>query len=500
MREITHKKTNEVSYIPNLRLSFAMLLIALVAASALMLSGCEPSKEAISEAKTLIKDAQAHTKNSEYAAAMKKYEKAVALDATNKDAYLGIAEIYIVKNRNAEAQKVLEEGLSKASKKAQICEKLGELAIAEGEKDDAIKYFEKALSENSDMYKSAYLLGLTYVDKGKFEKARDILDVSKDGGEWYARSRLLSAVTYWEKTNAARELLSEITDDKGFDDSVMTLIETYGEDIDRLDALEKDAENVYRDVILAHGALNAGYSSVVVDKLAGYVDDEGEYWDLLFYLGRAYAMEGETKKAQEYLEDAVNLNPADPFGPWYLARVYAKLGMENETQKMYERAISLALSDDKISLRKEYVEVLLERKQYVTFEEQNAILMQEDAKNSMVYHLHIIGSILDRKRYDDAQVSLDKISYAELSGDKKAEYAWLQSRILFAQGERDEALDWAKNAVELSDLVPDYHLLVGQLYYETGDEEKAKASLERAIDLDLIGNVSAEAMKVLDRI
>lgn len=479
-----------------------LILVLLVAVGILgwvYLAGRKPSDADIEKASGIVLEARKYAKKLEFANAVNKYDQALSFDDGNSEIYLGIADIYILKHRFTDAEEVLLSGLKGARDTSLINEYLGELSMRQGKYDASTAYFKKALSANSAQYRSSYLLGLSYVHLGKFDNARDVLAISEDGKEWYVRGALLSAVTYWDDTEKAKSLLREVLDDE-VDPTLLSLVEVYVEDLERVETLEDDAPAVYRDVVLAHGALEAGYSSVVVDKLASYVDDEKNYWDLYLYLGRAAEMELAHEKAQEYLEQAVLLNPSDPYGAWFLARVCVELDKESEMRTMYERAVALSTIEERASIRKEYAINLLSSKQYEEFDQQLTALKSEDPDQSAAYDLLYVDSLVERDLVDDARMALDAMSQSELSEDEQAEYSWLKSRTLFLQGEREQAIEWALESVTEVTTDPRFYLLLGTLYFEDGDEDKSKYALERAIDLDLFGEVSAEAMKVLDRI
>lgn len=477
----------------------SFLIIPLFLISALLLSGCMPSETDVTQAEERVDEACEYVEQKEYAKAMKKFEDARKLDEGNQDVYTGVADIYVLKNRTDDAEEILLSGLSHARKTGTINEYLGELALNTDDLENAVKYLKKSVSEDEENYQSRYLLGLTYVLQGSDELALETLDISEAGGEWYVRGALLSAILYWEDTQPAKELLDAAIDTVDVDPSVISLLETYSECIDRVDGLADDDPDVYRDAILAYGALNGGYSDVVIDSLTPYVEDEGEYWELNLYLGRAYEMELEYDSAQTYLEKAVELNPADPYGPWYLARVYEYEGMETEMTSMYNRAISLSEPDVRITIRREYIEKLASAGQYEDLDEHIDALETEDPEHANEYEFIRIETLIERELLDDAATILDGIAQSDVSDELQTEYAWLKGQILFAQGERDEALEWAGDAVTGNELDARYQLLLGQINFELGNEEDAQTALERAIDLDLEGDVSAEAVKVLDR-
>ncbi len=476
-----------------------VLLLFVVLGSALVLSGCQPSDELRQEARELVKEAQGYQENSEYARAIKTYEEARKIDNANPEIYEGISSIYLLKNRTEDAKTVLLQGIDHATHTPELYRMLGEISLEQEDLDAAENYLKNALSKDKKHYQSSYLLGLTYVKQGNYELARESLDISEEGDEWYIKGALLSAITLWEDSDTASKILSQALDNENVEEDLIRQLEIYHEDLKAVSSLDENASEVYRSVILSHGALSAGYSSIVIDKLSPFVDEEKEYSDLYLYLGRAYSMETETEKAIEYLEKAVQLNPANASALWFLAREYRQGGNEEDMQSMYERAIILTDATERAVIRKEYAEVLLSAGLFDEFDEQVNALTEEYPNNAVEYALLAIRSNIDRELYDEAFEGLDAIDETTLSENSAAEYSFFKGEVLFLRGEREEALEWALDAVEKGKNIPEYHLLVGKIHFEQGDEDKATISLERAIDLDLQGNVSAEAVKLLDR-
>ena len=115
-----------------------------------------------------------------------------------------------------------------------------------------------------------------------------------------------------------------------------------------------------------------------------------------------------------------------------------------------------------------------------------------------------VSSLISRELYTEASEILEKWSRLEpvplSTGPLGAEYLWALAEVEYSTGSMDEALSLIDRVIEKDPIEPKYHLLRGQLLFELGRSEDARKALDRAIDLDLEGDVSAEAMKVLDRI
>ncbi|MDD3661744.1 MAG: tetratricopeptide repeat protein [Candidatus Dojkabacteria bacterium] len=462
-----------------------------------------PSEADVVAAQELISFGREKEDDLRFAEAVTAYTQAQKRDPGNADSYTGIAAIYILKGRPNDARNVLLSGIEQARQASPVYLALGELYLEEGEVDQALVYFKKAVSSDRSNHEAQYRLAEGYVEAGAFDDARDELDIPEDAGEWHVRAILLDAILE-EEIDGAASILDSLDDELLGEDENTEIADTvsmYRNLLDRVLELEEDERSdIYVDTIRSFGALTAGFEDVVIDRLEPYAEDAQEYWDLHLYLGTAYMQNGDTENAASHLTLAVSLNPGDYSGPWLLARVYGEMGEDNKMIEQYERAVALAPEEDRVTVRREYVDVLMENGQYAKADEQLLLLVSSDEDRAAVYSLLRVEGLLEKEKYEDAQALIDEIDDSGLSTMLTARYAWSRAVILFRTGDRQEAMEWVESALSADPTQASYHLIKGQIAFESGDMVVAQESLERAIDLDLDGEVSAEAVKILDRI
>jgi len=468
---------------------------------AVFLSGCAPDKEMLARAEGLVEDAEDLVGEYRFADAMEKYDEARTVDSGNVDIYTGIAEIYLLKNRQNDALDVLSKGVEDSRNSSEAYELLGKIFLEDGDSDGALDNLKKSVSRDKDNYSARYMLALAYVNNMDFERAREYLDVPEDSGEYYVRSQLLRAVLLGGNFDDAKEVLDDLSGSDIDDEELSKSVDDYLDMISEVNKLdEEDSSDKYIDVILAGGALSAGYEDITIDLLQKYAEVGEEYWEVYLYLGHAYYLNKEYDNAQKELSIAGTLNPVDYLGSWLLGRVYFESSEENNMVESYLRSIALAPGNEKAAIRLEFAGLLLDAGNYVEAEEQYLALQAEDEGNKNEYEILLAEISYNRDLVDDAGAILDGVDKASLTDDLLARFHWVNASLYFESGDRESAKKWIEESIVLDDKNPSYYLLLGQILFEDEEFDVSREALERAIDLDLGGDISTSAVKLLDRI
>lgn len=104
------------------------------------------------------------------ALAQEDFEKAILLDASNVDGYLGLADIYVQRGDYERAVEMLEDALGKTNNNQAIADKLDELTQLQGPEitDDGIVAFDNLLGKMRDKdYRSLFISGQMDVSMGE---------------------------------------------------------------------------------------------------------------------------------------------------------------------------------------------------------------------------------------------------------------------------------------------------------------------------------------------
>jgi tetratricopeptide (TPR) repeat protein len=367
---------------------------------------------------------------------------------------------------------------------------------------DAAKDLERALGINQDNESARLNLAKAYVEKKDFAKAREFLNLDKfTHPDIQAQAALLKAVILREQVENDQNIINTVKVDDIQDVETLNQVNSYKDTLESLNKIPEDElSDKYRDVILAKGALDVEIEDVAIDLLEKYVELQGEYWEIYFYLGEAYYLDGDLEKAQGFLDNSMSLNPGSYLGPWILARVYLKNDNLDKMEENYLRSIELADADPRINIRKEFAEILADTQKYASADEQYDFLIEEDAENSNDYKLCKAQIALDRGIYDNLEETLSQIDKSKLADANLAQYYYLKAALSLEKDKFDEALSWIKDAIELDNKSATYYLHYGQILFEDDQAEKSKEYFQKAIDFDLSGDVSPKAVKFLDRI
>ncbi len=478
------------------------LLLVLLFSFSIILSGCSPSDEDISKSQQLHEEGDSLVAEYKFGEAMDKFEEALQVYEGNSSVYGSMAEVYVMKNRPQDALEVLTAGIDKSSNNSDLYRLKGQILLEQGKIDDAIEALSEALDEDSENEDARYYLALAHTNKKDFEKSREYLDMDKFvQGDTYAKAALLKAVILQTQVEDAEAVLDGIDTGKVDDERILSDVNAYNETLKYLGEVDKEElSDKYRDVILAKGALEADIEDAALDLLEKYKDLEEEYWEVYFYLGQAYYLDDELDQAEAYLENSAALNPASSMSPWMLGRVYYKKDDIDKAEENYLRAIELAETEKRILIREELAGVAFETDNFSLADEQYQALIEENSQQLNDYYLERVFIAYERGLYEDMDELLEKIDTSQLDDSSLARFYYFKSASKLQAGDRTEAVKWIEDAIELDNKSAAYYLLYGQILFEDENTEEARKHFERAVDLDLSGEVSPEAMKFLDRI
>lgn len=474
--------------------------ILLVLSFSVFLSGCGVSQEKIDEADKLTEEAEDLTEDYQFADAMNKYEEAVKLNDEDEDIYKGIAEIYLLKNRESDALEVLNTGIERTDADALYALR-GKLHFTEDDFDAAIEDLKKALEKNNGNSIARYYLAFSYVNEGDFEKARKYLDLDRiSDDEIKAEAAILKAVVLRTQTAQAREILEDVNKEN-LSDQTIQKVNKYLDTLDYLEQItQEELTDKYKDIILAKGAIELSIEEVAIDLLEKYIETDEEYWEVHLYLGQAYYLNDDIRKSKDFFNESVSLNPGSYLSPWMLGRVYYKEDNIDKFEESYLRSIELASVEERVPIRDEFARLAFENERYSVADEQYEKLAEEDAELKDMYLLKRAEIAYQRGLIEDMEEIISRVETSQMSDENLAQYYYYKSVLALELGEKEEALKWIEDAVALDNKSATYYLLYGQILFEMDRNEEAEKYFQDAIDYDLTGDVSSKALKFLDRI
>lgn len=119
----------------------------------------------------LLEEARRSSKGDNWKQAEGKYIEVIKIDSKNKDAYRGLAQLYLDNNKNAEARQILEFLLKLGAEDAETYINFANLAWEEDSLDEAKIYYLKALSLDGSKVIARVNLGLVFSELGDKESA-----------------------------------------------------------------------------------------------------------------------------------------------------------------------------------------------------------------------------------------------------------------------------------------------------------------------------------------
>jgi tetratricopeptide (TPR) repeat protein len=449
------------------------------------LTGCT-SKENVNLSNNLVGEGQELYKEREYKKATDKFTEALEIYPGNVDAYNGLTEIFLDKGYFNEAVKLADEASRRISKEsvAEIYTAIGDKYYASSDFDDAKEMYKKGLENDGS---KVGLAKVRILDE-EFEEAKKALK----GGNNHEEYHLLVAYLSLGDWEVGSEIINEVDLNKIenviIKERVNNLREIYTID---------DEDSLYKNVSLAGEYINAGLYPLALRIISEQGDKINEYGDAQYFLGRAYLDAGEYIKAIESTQSAILLDTDSPEVYVTLARAYvAERDMEKGFDA-YKQALAKSKDGDGEIAVWEYVEVLIENK------------MINVAKN-------VVLDLLKDKNHVNTNMVLAEIYYQQkdLVGMNRV-LLDLEARTDLTQSETKDltkyrllySLEDINDVGEIENLIerysvfdrynPEVYLFKARLFINEDKNLEAKEALERAIELDLDGNVADKAVKLL---
>lgn len=363
-------------------------------------------------------------------------------------------------------------------------------------------------------YEAYSKMVMVLVDKGRFSDAENIIngvivhldpvDYAKlwnDLGEGYQRAqRYQEAASAYEnayKYDGEQIYLVKLIDSayrSGLIDLAQQYLPSVDSDVEQVVLMWQEYKGVLDEkkdlinvVTLAKKYIEDGYTYLASDVLLQYEDDMANYWEGQYYLGRALYEEGKPAEAIKYFEAAVSLGSDHPTLYLYLGRSYKRQAEKNTAYNFYDRAVSFAGDTELYDFVDEYLELLIEDSQktkatdllssYSDRDWSSVLWMEFYWKNNDLNKMYEIYEEVEETNIPVNKMQLVRIMVSDyyLSGDN--EYDKAERMITSIE---DSA--WR-------------YLYLGYLAKEKGDRSDALLNYNRAIDVDLVGNVTEIAKK-----
>jgi tetratricopeptide (TPR) repeat protein len=450
------------------------------------------TEDQLAEYNNILAEANTFFEAKQYSVSIKRYQDATEKIPTKVEAYKGIIDILLLKNRVDDATEIVEKAANSLSpnNKSILYGSIGNYYYSLKDYENAKNIYQKGLGLGVTNMEAEFMLGKTLLNVGKVSEAKEQLSKEGFGDENASESKLLLAyIEAVTNQSNAKSLLSSST-------PTQKLSPYYEEFSEVLSSLTDDSK--FNATKLARIYLNNGYSYLALNTLEPIQDQIDEYLDGLYYLGRAYLETGSYDKSIETLDKASTLGGMESEIFWAKGRAYLlKNDLDNSFQS-YQRAINYGGKNVSDDLLREYTDVLFENKQMLKAEEfLSDVLETKGDPYLLLLTLEAEYDLKDDKKMD---YYLAQLSKKDLSDEEKAEYIYWQVKIMLDKGEDNGIQELLDQLYSLSKYNPKYYLLKGRYDLTLNNTEDAKSSLEKSIEYDIQGLVVEESSKMLSNI
>lgn len=450
------------------------------------------TQEQITSYQQIISEADSQYEAREYSTAINRYYDATDVIPSRVEAYEGIVDILLLKNRTSDAKEIVEKSAKKLSNydRSVLYLRIGNKYYEDSLYDQALSTYLDGLGVGVTNPELELSIAKTYMKKGKFDDANTYLNKPIYTEDTLNEATLLRAYIL-ATTNAddAKKVLDSIQPSdtwKAFYDEFSLVLESMTDDVK------------FNAAKLSRVYINSGYPALAVNLLEPLSEDITEYLEGVYFLGRAYLDVGEYDKAIIQYDRALSLGGMEEDILWGKARAYLLQDDLENSFESYSKAISYGGEDVSAELVAEYLDLLLKSSQTLRADEMVKKLMNYISSPYVcLYGVKVNKALNDSKKVD---YYLGLLSKMKLNDAEKKEYMYLNASNLLAQGKTDSVAQVLEELVKLDRFNPQYYFVNGQLEYTLGNKDNAKEMLKKAIEYDTNNLVTEEANQLLSQI
>lgn len=439
-----------------------------------------------------IREAQVSLNAKEYTTAINHFYKATEIIPQRLEAYSGIVDILLMKNRAEDTVSIVRESTRPLSSndRSYLYQSLGEYFLTAKDYDRARQMYQEGLGLGIKNVNAELALGRVFLKLGRVDDAKQQVSLSGYNEDNASEANLLlSYILGTEDIKKAREQIGKI--------SPTSKWAPFCDEYDKvLQTLDEDKK--FNATKLSRVYINNGYPYLAIAVLEPLSADMASYLDGMYYMGRAYLDAKEYGKAIEAFDKALTIGGMEKEVFWGKARAYYGQNDLQAAMDNYSRALGYAGKDVSEEQLTEYVDVLLKNKQDL-----KAVEVVRDAlinvEKPFVYLLGIKSNYLtgEKAKVDYYLQQLDKMDLTDV--EKKESLYW-KARLALDSNNTETAKIHLDSLGGIDKYYPQYHLLLGVVKMKEQDATGAKASLERSIEYDLNNEITEEATKLLSNL
>lgn len=388
-----------------------------------------------------------------YANAIRSFERAIELDASFSPAYLDMAQIYRAQGDYASELRVLQEAIAHNPK--QIPAYLLEAAacVRLGHSDQVGDLFKQLRSATSDAPESLLAIGNFYFEIGDALQAKTALTLALAGNPYNkaVRSRLVEVALSQQDWDEAEKLNSGL--------------------------LKADPKDPTGRLFQARLQYVRGAKAEAIGSLERLVHDVPEMPLPHFYLGLAYAGQGQTSRAIAALNDSLQHGPDFIWAYVSLGNLYLAQGSPK---------LALGFASQALARNRNFIPaLLLQADAYMQLSNYGAAVtvLQELAagqpRNPVVMEKLAVAAIKQRQ-FPQAEQRLEQA--LEFQPDYVLAIAELV-QLYGLEGHADKSIARIQQQIERAPKQSGLLEILGDVYLSKGDTKNSELAFENALKL-----------------
>lgn len=446
------------------------------------------TQEQMSVYESKVQEAQTHYEAKQYTMALTKYYEAVDEVPSKIEAYEGILEILLEKNKLEDALEIVDKSSKPLASKdrSQLYMKIGDVYYASGN-------YEKAYS----IYQDGQILGVTnlplemriakvQLNLGKVDEAKGQLVKSGYKDELLEETTLLLSYIYvLEDKDKAKNTIASLVPSEG-------MVAYYDEFKEVLESLDDDEK--FNAAKLARVYINNGYPYLAIQVLEPIEDDIVEYLEGMYFLGKAYYEYGMYEQAVQALDSALTLGGFEKDIFWTKARSYIQLGDIDNASNSYQGALGYSSEELDVGLIREYIELLKSNNQLV---QANDVIKDQLSTHPEEPILYILASDINLLLEESEKVGYYLGQLSEMDLDQETQKEYLHKKLEYLSWNNENLVDTLSKLEEIDQFDPYYHYYLAKKYVSEDQKDFAIQSLEKALEYDLEYNITQESLILL---
>lgn len=437
----------------------------------------------------MMKEAEISLNVKDYSTAINSYYKATDIIPQRLEAYAGIVDILLLKNRSEDAISIVRESTRALSSndRSYLYESIGNYFMNSQDYESAKQIYQEGLGLGVENINAQLALGRAFLKLGRIDDAKRQFTLKGFSEDNASEANLLYAFILG--VNDIDEAKKQV----GGVSATAKWAPFYDEYDKVLNSLDEDEK--FNATKLARVYINNGYPYLALAVLEAISDEISSYLEGVYYMGRAYLDAKEYGKAIEAFDKALTIGGMEEQVFWGRARAnYGQNDLEAATEN-YSRALGYLGKNVSEEFLSEYIEILLSNNQ--------GLKAAEEIRNVLVNveepFVYLLGAESNYQISQKAKVDfyIEQLEKLELTDVQEKQLLYWKTRVAIDEDNLETAKAYLDTLGSMDKYYPQYHLLLGLVQIKEQDVDGAKDSFERSLEYDLDNETTEEATKLL---